>query len=283
MSENPAILITGTSTGIGRATTLHLAREGFRVFAGVRRQEDAVSLRGEAPDAVTPIQLDVTDAASIQQAAKEVEEAVGRAGLAGLVNNAGIGFGGPLEYADLDEMRRGYEVNVFGVMAVTQAFLPLLRRAKGRIVNLSSGAGKASTPLLGPYCSSKFALEGLSDALRIELRGAGIAVVVIEPGFVDTPMQTKGRSDIERIRDAMSDEARERYGAAMKKLEENMLRFGKNATAPETAAKVIHRALTSPRPRTRYPVGNDARLLVPLTRILPDRAKDGILGRLIGL
>jgi NAD(P)-dependent dehydrogenase (short-subunit alcohol dehydrogenase family) len=208
---------------------------------------------------------------------------VGAAGLAGLVNNAGIGFGGPLEYADLDEMRRGYEVNVFGVMAVTQAFLPLLRRAKGRIVNVSSGAGKASTPLLGPYCSSKFALEGLSDALRIELRGAGIAVVIIEPGFVDTPMQTKGKSDIERIQAASSDEARERYGAAMKKLEQNMERFGKNATAPETAAKVIHRALTRARPRARYPVGNDARLLVPLTRLLPDRAKDGIFGRLLGL
>ena len=283
MSEHPAVVITGTSTGIGRATALHLAREGFRVFAGVRRQKDADRLRAEAPDAVTPIQLDVTDAASISQAAKEVERIVGAAGLAGLVNNAGIGFGGPLEYADLDEMRRGYEVNVFGVMAVTQAFLPLLRRAKGRIVNVSSGAGKASTPLLGPYCSSKFALEGLSDALRIELRGAGIAVVIIEPGFVDTPMQTKGKSDIEKIQAASSDEARERYGAAMKKLEQNMERFGKNATAPETAAKVIHRALTSARPRTRYPVGNDARLLVPLTRILPDRAKDRIFGRLLGL
>jgi NAD(P)-dependent dehydrogenase (short-subunit alcohol dehydrogenase family) len=283
MSEHPAVAITGTSTGIGRATALHLAREGFRVFAGVRRQEDADHLRAEAPEAVTPIQLDVTDAASISQAAKEVERVVGAAGLAGLVNNAGIGFGGPLEYADLDEMRRGYEVNVFGVMAVTQAFLPLLRRAKGRIVNVSSGAGKASTPLLGPYCSSKFALEGLSDALRIELRGAGIAVVIIEPGFVDTPMQTKGKSDIERIQAASSDEARERYGAAMKKLEQNMERFGKNATAPETAAKVIHRALTRARPRARYPVGNDARLLVPLTRLLPDRAKDGIFGRLLGL
>ena len=278
-----SVVVTGTSTGIGRATVRLLAREGFRVFAAVRREEDAQSLRDEGHLDLTPLRFDVTDAVAIEQAANQVEAAVGAAGLAGLVNNAGIGFGGPLEFADIDELRAGFEVNVFGPVAVTRAFLPLLRRATGRIVNVSSGAGKVSTPLIGPYCASKFALEGLSDALRVELRSSGIFVSVIEPGFIDTPMQTKGKSEAERQQAALPADAPAYYQAAMTKLRQQFERFGSNATAPEAVAKAIHRALSVPRPRTRYTVGMDAKLLSPLSRLLPDRAKDAIFGRLLGL
>jgi NAD(P)-dependent dehydrogenase (short-subunit alcohol dehydrogenase family) len=282
-NANHYVVVTGCSTGIGRTTVRRLAREGFRVFAAVRREEDAQSLRDEAQANLTPILFDVTDAAAIEQAAKDVEAEVGTFGLAGLVNNAGIGFGGPLEFADLDEIRSGFEVNVFGPLAVTRAFLPLIRRATGRIVNVSSGAGKASTPLIGPYCASKFALEALSDALRVELRRSGIAVCVIEPGFIDTPMQAKAQSLNERRRAALPPDAPAYYRSAMDKLQEQFKRFSTHATPPEAVADAIHRALTAHRPRSRYAVGTDAKLLGPLSRLLPDRAKDAIFGRLVGL
>jgi NAD(P)-dependent dehydrogenase (short-subunit alcohol dehydrogenase family) len=280
VDPSPAVVITGTSTGIGRAATRLLDREGWRVFAGVRREQDAESLRAECSTRVFPLLLDVSDGGAIEQAAKDVAGALGGGGLAGLVNNAGIGFGGPLEFVDLDEMRRGFEVNVFGPTHVTKAFLPLLRRAKGRVVNVGSGAGKVAMPLLGPYCASKFALEALSDALRVELRRFGMHVVVIEPGFVDTPMQAKGRSDAQRMRNDLPEEARTLYDRAIEKFEANLERFGANATPPEAVARAIAAALLSPRPHTRYTVGRDAKLLTPLSRLLPDRAKDAIFGRL---
>jgi NAD(P)-dependent dehydrogenase (short-subunit alcohol dehydrogenase family) len=277
------VFVTGTSTGIGRASARLLAGEGFRVFAAVRREEDAESLRAERIAGLAPILLDVTDADALARAAKDVAVEVGEEGLSGLVNNARIGFGGPLEFADLDEIRYGFEVNVFGVLAVLRTFLPLLRRPGGRVVNVSSGAGKASTPLLGPYCASKFALEALSDALRVELRQAGIRVSVIEPGFIDTPMQTKGRSENQRKLDALPPEAPDYYRRATLKMQANLERFGSRATAPEVVARAIHKALTARRPRTRYAVGADAKLLVPLARLLPDRAKDAIFGKIQGL
>jgi NAD(P)-dependent dehydrogenase (short-subunit alcohol dehydrogenase family) len=283
MTPSPAVVVTGTSTGIGRATANLLDREGFRVFAGVRRPADGESLQSETSPHLTPILLDVTDATSIESAAKQVDAAVGEAGVAGLVNNAGIGFGGPLEFADLDEMRRGFDVNVFGPVAVTRAFLPLLRRAGGRAVNVSSGAGKVSTPLIGPYCASKFALEALSDALRVELRRFGIRVAVVEPGFIDTPMQDKGRSNVDRQLRELPQEALDLYRPALENLKRNFERFGTNATPPEKVAKAILDALTARRPRTRYTVGTDAKLLVPFSRLLPDRAKDAIFGRLLGI
>lgn len=280
---SPAVVITGCSTGIGRTTTRMLDREGWTVFAAVRKEADAASVREEFSERVHPLLLDVVDEAQIERAAKEVEAQLGNRGLAGLVNNAGIGSGGPLEYVDLDAMRGMFDVNVFGPVAVTRAFLPLVRRARGRIVNVSSGAGKVSTPLLGPYCSSKFALEALSDALRVELRGAGIHVSIVEPGFIDTPMQTKGKSEAERQQAALPADAPAYYQAAMTKLREQFERFGKNATPPEAVAKAILRALTAPRPRTRYTVGMDAKMLTPMNRLLPDRAKDALFGRLLGL
>ncbi len=275
-----AVVVTGTSTGIGRATALLLDRLGYRVFAGVRRGEDADSLSAEASSQLVPLLLDVTDASAVECAAKDVDAAVGERGIAGLVNNAGIGFGGPVEFVDLDAMRHGYEVNVFGPLAMIRAFMPLVRRARGRVINVSSGAGKVVTPLLGPYCSSKFALEAISDALRMEVRGSGIAVSVIEPGFIDTPMQSKGQSDAERMRGELPEEGRKLYGHAIDKLRENISRFGKRAAPPEAVASAIHRALTAERPKTRYTVGSDAKLLTGFQRLMPDRAKDALFGYL---
>ena len=280
-----SVVITGTSTGIGRAAALLLDREGWRVFAGVRRDEDGESLQKEASERLSAIHLDVTDPLSIANSARQVSEAVGDSGLDGLVNNAGIGFGGPIELTDLDRMRAGYEVNVFGPIAVSQAFLPLLRRGgtDARIVNLSSGAGKIATPMLGPYCSSKFALEAISDAMRVELRSFGIKVAVIEPGFIDTPMQTKAQTQIPEEAAELGEAGQRYYGAALEKVQALFVRFAKTATPPEKVARQILRGLTTARPRARYTAGPDAKLISLLNRILPDRAKDAIFGRMVGL
>jgi NAD(P)-dependent dehydrogenase (short-subunit alcohol dehydrogenase family) len=180
------VVVTGTSTGIGRATALHLDRLGYRVFAGVRRAEDAVRLRSEGSERLAPVLLDVTDIGSIEAAAKTVSAEVGERGLAGLVNNAGIVTGGPLEFVPLDELRRQLEVNTVGPVAVIQHFLPLVRRGRGRVVFVSSIGGRFSQPIVGPYCASKFALEALADALRMEVAPSGIHVSLVEPGAVKT-------------------------------------------------------------------------------------------------
>ena len=184
------VVVTGASSGIGEATALRLANAGFAVFAGVRREEDAEALRLRG---VRPVRLDVRDAAQVAAAAQEVRGALGPAGLVALVNNAGVVVPGPLEFVPLDKLRGQFEVNVIGQVAVIQAFLPLLRETRGRIVNISSIDGRIATPLLGPYVASKFALEGLSDALRRELRPWGIQITLIEPGAIKTRIWEKGR------------------------------------------------------------------------------------------
>ena len=190
--DSPAnIVITGASTGIGRATVLHLDRLGYRVFAGVRREADADALRNESSDRLTPVFLDVTNIGSIEAAAKTVSAEVGERGLAGLVNNAGVSLGGPLEFVPLDELRRQLEVNTIGPIAVTQHFLPLVRQGRGRIVFVSSINGRISAPTHGPYSASKFALEALADALRMELTPSGIHVSVIEPGAIKASIWEK--------------------------------------------------------------------------------------------
>lgn len=281
---SPSALITGTSTGIGRTTAALLDSEGWRVFAGVRREQDAEDLHAERSERVTPLLLDVTQQPQIDAAVKRVDELLGGAPLTAIVNNAGIGFGGPLEHCDVDAMRYGFEVNVFGPAAVTRAFLPLVRRGgSGRIVNVSSAAGLAATPLLGPYCASKYALEAISDALRIELRKSGIQVSVIEPGFVDTPMQSKGHDQVEAMRASLDDAGRARYDTAIDKFSASLERFGKTAAAPEKVAAAILDALTASRAPTRTTVGMDAKLVSGVMRRLPARLRDAVLGGMVGL
>jgi NAD(P)-dependent dehydrogenase (short-subunit alcohol dehydrogenase family) len=281
--RSSAFVITGTSTGIGRATALRLDAEGHRVFAGVRREADGEALRRDASDRLRPILLDVTDAGAIEVAVKRVEAEVGQAGLAGLVNNAGIGVGGPIEFVEIDDWRRQFEVNVFGPAAVIKAFLPLLRRARGRIVNVSSAAGRVSNPIIGAYCASKFALEALSDSLRVEVRGSGISVSVVEPGFIETPMLDKGKAKTAEAIEKLPPRGRELYENALRKYDATTDAFRKRAATADAVAKAIQHALTAPRPKTRYTVGLDSKALTFLGWLLPDRARDAIAGYLVGL
>lgn len=278
-----AVVITGASTGIGRATALHLDKLGFRVFAGVRRAEDGEALRKEASASLTPILIDVTDEASVAAAVKEVGGALGGSGLAGLVNNAGIVVSGPLEFTSLDEWRRQFDVNFFGFVSVTQAFLPLLRKAGGRIVNMSSIGGKVASPYIGPYAASKHAMEGASDALRRELRGTGVQVSVIEPGAIATPIWEKGqKAGSEKIA-ALPEEAERVYGKGLVKLTEAAEKMSKMALPPERVAEAVAHALTSASPKTRYLIGKEAKIQKALSSLLGDKLFDGFMARFLGM
>lgn len=287
-----AVVVTGASTGIGEACAQRLAGIGFRVFAGVRREGDGAALVDKARGMLTPVRLDVTDAASVQGAVSQVEAAVGAAagaaeGLAGLVNNAGIAVGGPLELLPVDALRRQLEVNVVGVMAVTQAFLPLLRRGSGgrpgRIVNMGSVSGRLAGPFVGPYAASKFALEALSDALRLELRSWGLHVTLIEPGRIATPIWKKSIAAAEELAARVDPAKLALYQPALDRMRAYTERFGRQGVPPERVAAAVEHALTSPRPKTRYVVGTDARLQILLARFLPDRLRDALITRALSL
>lgn len=284
-----AVVISGASTGIGRACALRLAGRGFRVFAGVRRETDGASLCADGGPGIEPIALDVTELGPIVDAARKVEAALGGAGLAGLVNNAGIAVAGMLEFLPLPDLRRQLEVNVTGLVAVTQAFLPLLRRQAGpggrggRVVNVGSSSGYLAAPLVGAYAASKFAVEGLSDALRMELRSQRIFVSIVQPGAIETPIWEKSNRDAEARLEALPDEAKRLYGPLIAAVRESLgKRTGAAIPADAVAASVEH-ALTARRPRTRYRVGTDAKLQLALARLLPDRLRDAVVLRFVGL
>ncbi|MEA2481882.1 MAG: hypothetical protein QOJ07_3804 [Thermoleophilaceae bacterium] len=278
MSAQGTVVITGASTGIGRATALRLAAAGFDVLAGVRREADGEALvRDAATGTIVPVVVDVTDRAQI---AALGERLAGKP-LAGLVNNAGISVNGPLEFVGLDELRHQLEVNLVGQLAVTQALLEPLRAARGRIVNVSSIGGRFAAPFLGPYTASKFALEGMSDSLRRELRPFGIHVAIIEPGSIATEIWDKGQRDADTLEASMSPRARELYGDRLSRLRKLADRTARHAIPPDRAAKAIEHALTASRPRTRYLVGPDARAQLLLQRALPDRWLDRLLGVLV--
>jgi NAD(P)-dependent dehydrogenase (short-subunit alcohol dehydrogenase family) len=270
-------LVTGASTGIGRATALRLDAAGWRVFAGVRRQADADSLREAGSERLTPLTLDVTDAAQIAAAAEAIAAELGEAGLDGLVNNAGIGVMGPLETIPLEDFRRQIEVNLTGQVAVTQAMVPAIRRARGRVVFVSSAGGRMALPFGGPYHAAKFGLEAVADSLRQELRPWGIEVAVIEPGSIDTPIWERAVSAYDEMAARAPARQRELYGKRLARLQEGARRTAARGIPPEKAAKAIERALTARRPRTRTRVGLDAQGQVLLRRLLPDRALDRLL------
>jgi NAD(P)-dependent dehydrogenase (short-subunit alcohol dehydrogenase family) len=277
-----AVVVTGSSTGIGRACALHLDRLGFKVFAGVRREADRGRLRGEASEHLEPLILDVTDSEDIARAAEHVSEAT-EARLAGLVNNAGIGRGGPLELLSLSDFRLQIEVNLIGQVAVTQAFIPALRRARGRLVFISSIGGLIATPYMSPYHASKFGIEAVGDVLRQELRQFGVQVSIVEPGSVATPIWDKGRATAEAARGNLSAEGHELYGEPIGRLEQVLAQTAERGAPPEKVARVVAHALTARRPRTRYLVGADARVMATLKKLLPDRLRDRLVARATGL
>jgi NAD(P)-dependent dehydrogenase (short-subunit alcohol dehydrogenase family) len=271
------VLVTGASTGIGEATVLHLRELGFDPIAAVRKDEDAERLEGQG---VRTTRIDVTDADQIAAA----RDTLGDEPLAGLVNNAGIAVAAPLEFLPIDRLRQQLEINLIGQMAVTQAFLPALRRARGRIVNVSSIGGRVGLPLVGAYAASKFGLEGLSDSLRRELRGQGVDVILIEPGGVKTPIWKKGeRLADEMMGDEMPPEAEQLYGRMIERLRAETAKIEQErGIEPREVAEVIGTALTASRPRVRYLVGRDAKIRGPMAKILPDRVMDRLIGRALG-
>jgi NAD(P)-dependent dehydrogenase (short-subunit alcohol dehydrogenase family) len=277
------VVITGASTGIGRACALHLDSLGFDVFAGVRKPEDGERLAGEASERLRVLLLDVTDAGQVEAAAGQVGEAVGDRGLAGLVNNAGIAISAPLEFIPINELRHQLEVNVIGQVAITQALLPLLRRGKGRIVNIGSIGGRVALPFVGPYAASKFALEALSDSLRRELRRAGVEVSIVRPGGIATPIWDRGIGAAEQIREQMPPEGEALYGSALEAMRSAAADIGRNGLPPEAVAKVVEHALTARRPKTRYLVGRDAKMRAALAKVLPDRVFDRMIARAMGI
>lgn len=277
-----AVLVTGASTGIGEATTLRLAGNGWRVFGGVRREADGARLADASAGSVTPVVLDVTDAAQIGSAAAEVAESVGGAGLAGLVNNAGIARGGPVEYLPVDDWRLQFEVNLFGQVAVTQAMMPLVRTARGRIVFVGSNSGRVSTPMMAPYGASKFAIEALAESMRLELRPWGIRVVVVEPGAVKTAIWDKGRALADELEAAMPAEAGDRYADQIAAIRKGIETQDRSGIPADRVAAVIEKALTAPRPRARYQVGLDAHIGAAASRILPDSVLDAAVAKLAG-
>jgi NAD(P)-dependent dehydrogenase (short-subunit alcohol dehydrogenase family) len=278
-----AVLVTGASSGIGRACALRLAASGFRVFAGVRRDQDGGSLRADSASKVSPIRLDVADEASIDAALATVRSELNGAGLLGVVNNAGIAVSGPIEFVPLEDWRRQFEVNVVGLVAVIQRFLPLLRESRGRIVNMSSVGGRFSQPFVAPYVASKHAVEAISDALRIELRPWRIHVVLIEPGSVATPIWSKGLDEARAKVAEAPPQLMQLYGGVIRRMTEIARREGERGVPPERVADAVFKALTARSPRTRYVVGADARAMVTVRRVLPDRWRDQIIVRYAGI
>ncbi|MEO8289267.1 MAG: SDR family oxidoreductase [Chloroflexota bacterium] len=273
-----AILVTGASTGIGEACVLRLADMGFRVFAGVRRLDDGMKFETLPSRHITPVRIDVTDTESIKAAAAIVQNEVGENGLVGLVNNAGIAVAGPLEYLPVEELRAQFEVNVMGQVAVTQAFLPLIRKGHGRIVNIGSISGRIAIPLMGPYCASKFALEAITSALRMELQPWGIHVAIIEPSAIATPIWKKALGAAEAIATSYPSEALERYGPVVAAQRKRTAEADRKGLPRGRVVRDVVHALTSPRPKTRYVIGLTSQV-GEIARILPDRLRERLILR----
>jgi NAD(P)-dependent dehydrogenase (short-subunit alcohol dehydrogenase family) len=276
-----SVLVTGASTGIGRATALRLDASGWRVYAGVRDPADGESLRQAGSEWLTPLTLDVTEPEQIATAAARVEEE-SEDGLHGLVNNAGVAIPGPLETIPLEDFRRQLEVNLVAYVAVTQALLHSIRTAKGRVVFVSSIGGRMAFPFGGPYHVSKFGTEAVGDVFRQELRPWGLRVAIIEPGSIDTPIWERGQRKATEI-EAKAPKTDLLYGAAIEKFRKLIQDTAERGIPPEKVAKAIAHALESNRPRSRYLVGLDAKVQARLKPLIPTPLFDRIVARTLGL
>ncbi len=276
--EKGAVVVTGASTGIGRATALYLDERGYRVFAGVRKTADANSLKKDGSENLTPVTIDVTKPRSIAAARQKIQRAVGKQGLAGLVNNAGIASAGPVEHLPVEEFQRVIDTNLVGQYAVTQAFLPLLRRGDGTVVFMTSIGGKVANPFFGPYNAAKFGLEGLADALRREIKPwKKMNVVVIEPGSIATPIWQKGRENTDVK--SLPAEARRLYGPQLERMVELTRETEDRGLEPVAVAKVVEKSIRKRNPRARYIVGRDAKMMARMQSVAGDKNFDKILRR----
>jgi NAD(P)-dependent dehydrogenase (short-subunit alcohol dehydrogenase family) len=274
----PTVLITGAGRGIGRGIALRMAAKGWQVQAGVRRPEDGERLASDASGAIVPVVLDITDAAAIEALPESIPER-----LDALVNNAGLVVDGPIEAIALDDLRRQFEINVVGQVAVTQAVLPRLRDSRGRIVFMSSVSGRFATPWTGAYNASKFAIEGLADSMRMELRPWGIKVILVEPTSTDTDMWRDALNQLDRTEAALGPEHRQLYAKHLVGMRRTTKVIQKQAVSPERVVDVVEKALTASRPRARYPVGALSKVQLALGSITPTPVMDVSLARLTGV
>jgi NAD(P)-dependent dehydrogenase (short-subunit alcohol dehydrogenase family) len=276
-------VVTGASTGIGRAVVASLAGAGWRVFGSVRKEADAASLKATFGSAFTPLLFDVTDAAAIAHGAEAVKQSLGGRTLDGLINNAGIAVGGPLRYIPLLEIERQIDVNVYGPLRVTQAFLPMLgadrafKGEPGKIINMSSVAGKLASPFLAPYAMSKHALEAFSDSLRRELLVHGIDVITVAPGAIATPIWAKADEiNVEQYKNT-------EYYDLLARMRSLMQEVGNAGLPPEAVGDLVLRVLKNPRPKARYAVLRDKLRMWTLPNMLPKRVVDGFIAKRFGI
>jgi NAD(P)-dependent dehydrogenase (short-subunit alcohol dehydrogenase family) len=279
----PSALVTGASTGIGKATALRLDSAGWRVFAGVRREADAEALRAEASERLRPVMLDVTEPVQIAAAGEQIAGALGDTGLDGLVNNAGVAIPSPLETIPLEDFRRQVEVNLTGQVAVTQAVLPSIRAAKGRIVFISSIGGRIAFPLTGAYHAAKFGVEAIGDVFRQELRPWGISVSIVEPGSIDTPIWDRGNRAADEVGERAPAAQEALYGRAIEGYRKVVKQTAERGIPPAKVAAAVEHALSARRPRVRYLVGLDAKVQARLKMVVPAPLWDRIVTRIMGV
>jgi len=276
-----SVVITGASSGIGRSCVTKMLRAGWRVFATVRRASDRDKLQAES--GVVPVIMDVEDAASIRSAAEQIESKLQGSGLDGLVNCAGIGMVRPLEYAPIEDVRKIFEINVFGQIALTQALCGALRKRRGRVVNITSVGVNLAIPFGGLLNASKCAFGMLSDNLRLELRPFGVWVSAVEPGAISTPAVEKTLGDIEQVIEALPAEAQARYGSMLRTFAQKAYAREKAGSPPDVVARAVYHALTLSRPRIRYRVGKHVKLLATLPKILPESVMDVLRLKMFGI
>jgi NAD(P)-dependent dehydrogenase (short-subunit alcohol dehydrogenase family) len=282
MTIQRTVLVTGASTGIGAGCAVGLARRGYRVFAGVRKTEDGERLVKQAQENLEPIRIDVTQADTIEAARAQIEEATEERGLDALMNNAGISVASPIEFLALDDLRLQLDVNVVGQVAVTQAFLPLIRRARGCILITGSVGGFVATPFLGAYCMSKYAMEAFADSLRMELKPQGIRVVLLEPAAIASEIWDKGSAAAEPYQTNPPPGFMERYGPFLEGVQKFAAEGKERGHPPQVVLDAVVHALESGRPKTRYVMGDGARLR-QLLRRLPDRLRDTMILKALGV
>ncbi len=275
-----AVLVTGCSSGIGRACAIELARAGYKTFAGVRSEADGSWLRSSSVPGVVPVQLDVRDPGAIEEVVNRLSREVDETSFFGLVNNAGVSAPGPVEFLDVAEIQDVLNVNLLGPVRLVQAFLPMLRKSAGRIINIGSGEAFLSTPINSAYCMSKYALEALSESLRMELAPMGIRVILVEPGGTKTHIMEKVAARFQTLGETLPSTARKLYGKSLE-ARRRMPERGR-LQPPEAVARVVRRALGDSRPKARYFVGADVRGAFLLGRLVPSSARDAILRGLFG-
>lgn len=276
MSNTGAVFISGSSSGIGEACALGLDERGYDVFAGVRNQEDGKSLSQSASERLRPVMLDITNPEQIKAAAETVRQALGDKPLVGIINNAGISVGGPLEFLPIDRLRQQFEVNLIGHISVTQLFISLLRKSQGRIINVGSIAGIFASPMMGPYCASKYAMEAISDVMRRELKPWNIKVSLLEPGLIATNIWAKANIQAERAMKKAPEELLHLYGPLIERMMKLAENSEKSAQSTEVVVKAVIHALTANRPKTRYRMGPKARAQKVMSW-LPDNIQDHII------